>query len=116
MHFQTPPHEENKLVSCSRGAIYDVIVDLRQGSATYRQWLAVTLSAENLDTLFVPAGCAHGFITLEDDTVVRYDISEFHAPAAASGFRFDDPAFAIDWPLAPVVISPRDLGFPLFVD
>jgi dTDP-4-dehydrorhamnose 3,5-epimerase len=116
LHFQTPPHEENKLVSCSQGAIYDVIVDLRPSSSSYRQWLAVTLTAQNLDSLFIPAGCAHGFMTLEDETVVRYDISELYAPDAARGIRFDDPAFGIEWPGAPAVVSPRDLAFPRFVD
>ena len=116
LHFQTPPHAENKLVSCSQGAIYDVIVDLRPTSSSYRQWLAVTLTASNLDALFIPAGCAHGFMTLEDDTVVRYDISEHYAPDAARGIRFDDPAFGIEWPGAPTVVSPRDLAFPPFSD
>lgn len=111
MHFQVAPHQENKLVSCSQGSIYDVIIDLRRDSPAYRQWLAVTLTADNLDSLFVPAGCAHGFITLVDDTVVRYDISDFYAPEHARGVRFDDPAFAIEWPIAPAVISPRDLAF-----
>lgn len=112
MHFQAPPHAENKLVSCSAGSIFDVIVDLRADSPSYRRWLGFNLTAENLDALFVPGGCAHGFITLADDTVVRYDISEFHSPGAERGIRYDDPAFGVVWPLAPVVISPRDLGFP----
>jgi dTDP-4-dehydrorhamnose 3,5-epimerase len=116
MHFQAAPHRENKLVSCSRGAIYDVIVDLRPESAGYRTWLAFTLTSESLETLFIPAGCAHGFMTLEDDTVVHYDISEFYFPESARGFRFDDPAFGIEWPQAPLVISPRDLAFPPYAE
>lgn len=116
MHYQAAPHAENKIVSCSQGAIYDVIVDLRPGSPSSRRWRAFTLTAENLDGLFVPTGCAHGFITLADATVVRYDISEFHTPGAERGVRYDDPAFGIDWPIAPVVISPRDLGFPPYGD
>lgn len=116
MHFQAAPHAENKLVWCSRGAIYDVVVDLRPGSSTYRQWVAATLSADGFEALFVPQGCAHGFITLEDETAVRYDISVPHAPASARGVRFDDPAFGVEWPFAPVVISPRDLAFPPFAD
>lgn len=111
MHFQVPPHAENKLVSCGRGSIYDVVLDLRRESPTYRRWISATLSANGLETLFVPKGCAHGFITLEDDTLVQYKVSELYAPEAARGLRFDDPAFAIEWPLAPVVISPRDLGY-----
>jgi dTDP-4-dehydrorhamnose 3,5-epimerase len=111
MHFQTAPHAENKLVSCNRGAIYDVIVDLRAGSPSYRRWIAATLTADGQEALFVPKGCAHGFITLADETTVEYKISEFYAPGFAQGVRFDDPAFAIEWPLAPVVISPRDLAY-----
>jgi len=116
LHFQVAPHAENKLVSCSRGSIWDVVVDLRRDSPSYRRWQAFTLTDENLDAVFIPAGCAHGFITLADDSVVRYDISAFYAPAAARGARYDDPAFRITWPLAPIVISPRDLGFPPYAD
>ncbi len=116
MHYQVAPHTENKLVSCSHGSIYDVIIDLRRDSPAYRQWLAVPLTADGLDSLFIPAGCAHGFITLEDDCVVRYDISAFYAPQHARGVRFDDPAFGIDWPMAPTVISPRDLAFAPFAE
>lgn len=116
LHYQAAPHEENKLVWCSRGAIYDVIVDLRRDSPTYRRWVATTLSADGFESLFVPKGCAHGFITLEDDTAVRYDISVPYVPALARGVRFDDPAFGVEWPFAPVVISPRDLGFAPYAD
>jgi dTDP-4-dehydrorhamnose 3,5-epimerase len=112
MHFQVDPHAETKVVSCSRGAIYDVIIDLRPGLASYRQWFGVKLSADGLEALFIPKGCAHGFLTLEHETVVRYDISASYAPASARGMRFDDPAFGIEWPFAPVVVSPRDLAFP----
>jgi dTDP-4-dehydrorhamnose 3,5-epimerase len=116
MHFQVAPHQENKLVWCSRGAIYDVIIDLRRDSASYRQWAGTMLSAEGFEVLFVPQGCAHGFITLEDDTTVRYDISVPYAPESARGLRFDDPAFRIEWPFAPVVVSPRDLAFPPYTE
>jgi dTDP-4-dehydrorhamnose 3,5-epimerase len=112
MHLQLAPHAENKLVSCSQGEIYDVIVDLRRDSPTHRRWIAARLSAVGLEALFIPQGCAHGFITLADDTVVRYDISAPYAPTSARGLRFDDPAFGIEWPFAPVVVNPRDLGFP----
>jgi len=111
MHFQTEPHAENKLVSCNRGSIYDVIVDLRAESPSYRRWIAITLTADGSEALFVPKGCAHGFITLADETTVEYKISEFFAPGFAQGLRFDDPAFGIEWPLAPVVISSRDLAY-----
>lgn len=115
MHYQAAPHEENKLVSCSRGAIYDVVLDLRPQSPTFRRWHAATLSDQNFEALFIPKGCAHGFLTLADEAVVQYDISEFHQPEAARGYRYDDPAFRIDWPFAPAVINARDLGYPPYV-
>lgn len=111
MHFQVAPHEENKIVSCSQGAVYDVVVDMRAGSGTYRQWVAATLTAENFSALFIPKGIAHGFLTLTDDAVVRYDISEFYHPESARGVRYDDPAFGIEWPFEPVIIAQRDRGF-----
>jgi dTDP-4-dehydrorhamnose 3,5-epimerase len=114
MHYQEAPHGENKLVSCARGALYDVIVDLRPASPTFRGWFGLTLTAEEHTSLFIPQGCAHGFITLADETVVNYDISSFHRPEAARGVRYDDPAFGIEWPLAPVVIADRDRRFPNF--
>jgi dTDP-4-dehydrorhamnose 3,5-epimerase len=116
MHFQAPPHEEDKLVSCSSGSIYDVVIDLRPGSPSYRRWAAATLTAVGLEALYIPKGCAHGFITLEDDTTVRYCISEFYSPGSGRGVRFDDPAFAISWPTRPAVISERDLLYPPFED
>jgi dTDP-4-dehydrorhamnose 3,5-epimerase len=112
LHFQASPHEENKLISCRRGTVYDVIVDLRAGSPSFRCWAGITLTATGFEALFVPKGCAHGFITLDDDTVVQYEISQFHHPESSRGHRFDDPAFGIEWPIAPLVISPRDLGYP----
>jgi dTDP-4-dehydrorhamnose 3,5-epimerase len=116
MHFQAAPHEEQKLVSCIRGSIHDVVVDLRPNSARYKRWTAVELSAENALAVLIPAGCAHGFITLDDDSVVRYEISVPYAPASSRGVRFDDPAFAIRWPIVPAVMSSRDLSFPPFQD
>jgi dTDP-4-dehydrorhamnose 3,5-epimerase len=115
LHFQTPPHDEVKVVRCIRGAIFDVIVDLRPRSATYLRWQGFELTAENHRALYVPNGCAHGFQTLTDGTEVHYQISSFHAPDAAAGYRFDDPAFAIVWPLPVTVISERDLRWPSFV-
>jgi dTDP-4-dehydrorhamnose 3,5-epimerase len=112
MHFQIAPHEETKLVSCLRGSVYDVVLDLRPTSSTYRRWSAVTLTADGLETLFIPKGCAHGFISLADDSTVHYEISEFHHPESARGVRYDDPSFGIDWPLQPAVINTRDLGYP----
>jgi dTDP-4-dehydrorhamnose 3,5-epimerase len=112
MHYQQPPHAEAKLVRCIRGAIWDVALDLRAHSPTRGQWQGFELSAENGDALFVPEGFAHGFQTLEPDTEVLYHISNFHAPEAAAGLRYDDPAFAIAWPLPVAVISPRDASWP----
>jgi dTDP-4-dehydrorhamnose 3,5-epimerase len=114
MHFQSAPHEETKVVSCARGSIYDVIIDLRPGSPSFRLWFGATLSADAYDSLYVPKGCAHGFITLADDTLVVYEMSVFHHAASARGLRFDDPAFGVKWPLAPSVISARDLGYPRY--
>ena len=113
MHYQSAPHEEHKLVRCTAGAIFDVIVDVRPGSLSYRLWFATELTAQNRRSLFVPPGFAHGFITLSDDAEVYYMISVPHAPQHARGFRWNDPAFAIEWPLVPSVISARDAGYPL---
>jgi dTDP-4-dehydrorhamnose 3,5-epimerase len=113
MHYQLAPHAENKLVSCSQGAVYDVIVDLRPESPTFRRWIGVELTAEGLEALFIPKGCAHGFITLVDRSIVRYDISAKYTPDAARGVRYDDPAFGIVWPMPPTVINARDAAWPL---
>ena len=115
MHYQVAPYEETKLVRCFRGAIYDVIVDLRPDSPTYLQWFGVELTAENRRMLYVPEGFAHGFQTLEDDTEVFYQVSQFYTPAAERGARWDDPTFAIEWPAAKRrVISVKDQNWPLF--
>jgi dTDP-4-dehydrorhamnose 3,5-epimerase len=114
MHYQRAPHGEVKVVSCLKGAIWDVIIDLRPGSPSYRRWQGFELTAENRSQLYVPAGFAHGFQTLRDDTEVGYLISAFHAPAAATGVRYDDPAFAIDWPLPVISISEKDRTWPDF--
>jgi dTDP-4-dehydrorhamnose 3,5-epimerase len=112
LHFQAPPAAEAKLVRCTRGAVYDVIVDLRSDSATFAQWTAAELTADNHMMLYVPEGFAHGFQTLVDDVEVFYQMSEFYAPDHQDGIRYDDPAFAIDWPLEVAVISERDRGWP----
>lgn len=112
MHYQVAPYKEAKLVCCVKGAIYDVIIDLRSNSSTYCQWLGVELSAENCEMLYVPEDFAHGFQTLEDNTVVFYQISEFYHPECARGARWDDPAFGIEWPLPIQVISEKDRTYP----
>jgi dTDP-4-dehydrorhamnose 3,5-epimerase len=112
IHYQVFPFEETKLVRCTAGAIYDVILDLRAASATYRQWLGVELSGGNYRSLYVPEGFAHGFLTLEDDTEVLYQVSQFYQPEAERGVRYNDPAFAINWPNDIAVISEKDLRWP----
>src|SRR5213593_4584354 len=112
LHLQVTPYAEAKLVRCTRGRLYDVAVDLRKDSATFRQWVAVELSAENRRMLYVPEGMAHGFETLEDETEVFYQMSEFHHPEAARGVRWNDAALGIAWPLVPPVLSDRDRAYP----
>lgn len=114
MHFQHPPYEEVKLVRCVRGAIYDVVLDLRRSSPTFKKWVAAVLNADKHNMIYVPEGCAHGFLTLEDDTEVFYQMSEFYDEKAASGVRWNDPAFQIVWPSAIEVISERDRNYPDF--
>jgi len=114
LHFQVPPGAETKLVRCTRGAVYDVAVDLREGSPTFRRWTAVELSAENQRQLYIPAGLAHGFLSLEDHSDVYYQISCNYTPETMGGVRWDDPAFGIVWPLPPRVISERDQSYPDF--
>lgn len=114
MHWQAAPHQEDKLVRCVHGAIWDVIVDIRPGSATYCQWLGVELGEDNARMLLVPQGFAHGFITLTDDAVVCYQVSAFHAPGAERGARHDDPAFGIAWPVPVAVIADKDRAWPDF--
>lgn len=116
LHFQAAPHEEVKLVRVTRGAIWDVIVDLRPDSPTFRRHFAAILSAETGNQLYIPKGMGHGFQALEDATEVFYQISEFYASDSARGYRWDDPAFGIPWPQPVSVISERDRNLPLFGD
>jgi dTDP-4-dehydrorhamnose 3,5-epimerase len=112
MHFQAAPHEEGKLVRCSRGAIWDVIIDLRPGSVMRGRWFGVELSEANDVSLYVPPGFAHGFLTLTDDSVVEYMMSEYYEPSAASGVRWNDRAFGIAWPEAEPIMSDKDRNYP----
>lgn len=114
MHFQAPPHPEAKLIHCVKGSIYDVILDLRQRSRTYGNHVSVVLTATEHNMIYVPEEFAHGFITLEDETEVYYLMSDFHAPHAARGVRWNDSAFALKWPRPPRVISERDATYPDF--
>lgn len=113
LHYQVKPHEEAKLVRCTQGAIWDVIVDLREGSPTLYRWFATALTAENRMALYVPRGLAHGFQTLADNSEVFYQMSEFYHPESAHGVRWNDPVIGITWPVEDPVISPRDRSYPL---
>lgn len=113
MHYQATPHEEIKLVRCTKGAIYDAIVDLRQGSPTYLRWIGVELTEQNHKMLYAPEGFAHGYQTLSDNTEVFYHVSQFYSPESERGVRWDDPAFGIKWPETNnVVISEKDKNWP----
>ncbi|MFH1618763.1 MAG: dTDP-4-dehydrorhamnose 3,5-epimerase [bacterium] len=114
MHYQAAPYAEAKLVRCTMGAIYDVILDLRPESPTLRQWAAVELNAENRKMLYIPEGLAHGFQTLTADAEVFYQMAEFYHPECARGVRWDDPAFGIKWPLSDRIMSEKDLNYPDF--
>ena len=116
LHLQRSPHSEAKLVRCMRGSVFDVAVDLRPDSPTFRSWTAASLSRGAMNALFIPEGCAHGFITLEPDTDVMYQMSVPHAPGSAAGVRWNDPVIGVEWPVEPAVISPRDRELPLLAD
>lgn len=116
LHRQIRPFEETKLVRCIRGAIYDVVLDLRPESPSYKKWLAVELTADNHKAIYIPPGLAHGYQTLTDDVEVFYQVSQFYAPTHERGVRWNDPAFGIEWPLTPTVISQKDQQYPLFIE
>jgi len=113
MHFQSEPALEAKLIRCTRGAIFDVALDLRAGSPTFGEWFGATLSEENGEMLYVPERCAHGYQTLEDDSEMHYMASQVYTPAACRGVRYDDPRFSIEWPMPPSSISEQDRNWPL---
>lgn len=115
MHFQAAPHAETKLVRCTRGAVFDVIVDLRLGSATFCGWYGIELTPDTGRALYVPKEMAHGFLTLADGSEVAYQMTVPYVPEHARGVRYDDPAFAITWPHEPLVVSARDCSYPDFV-
>ena len=115
MHYQASPDEETKLIRCIHGSILDVIVDMRTHSPTYRQWFGVELTAENRKLLYCPEGCAHGYLTLEDNTELLYQVSRYYAPKSERILRFDDPAIGIEWPMQPLVLSAKDAAAPHMV-
>lgn len=114
MHYQAAPGAEAKLVRCTSGSIYDVVIDLRPQSPTFKNWIAAVLTSERRNMIYVPEGCAHGFLTLEDKTEVFYQMSEFYSPELSRGVRWDDPAFRIAWPATVEMISERDRTYPDF--
>jgi dTDP-4-dehydrorhamnose 3,5-epimerase len=114
MHWQATPHEEIKLVRCTRGLFYDVVADVRPTSPTHGRWAAVELGPQRAQWLYVPAGCAHGFLTLEDDTEALYLVSNFYCPEAEQGLRYDDSFFSVLWPAEPAAISGKDAGWPAY--
>jgi dTDP-4-dehydrorhamnose 3,5-epimerase len=118
LHFQVPPKAQAKLVRVLRGSIFDVAVDLRAGSPSYGRWMAATLTAQSGEQIFVPHGFAHGYCTLEDDTEVAYKVDDYHAPECEQGLIWDDPALAIEWPVAATeaVLSDKDRKLPCFAD
>ena len=116
LHYQAAPYAETKVIRCTRGAIWDAIVDVRPASLTYKQWLGLTLTADNYTMLYVPEGFAHGFITLTDDAEVTYQVSQFYTPGAERGIRWNDPALGVEWPVPVNVISDKDDHWPDFVD
>jgi len=112
LHYQKAPHEEVKIVRCTRGSVFDVVVDVRPESPTFRGWFGVELNPENASMLYVPEGCATGYLTLENDSEIYYNTSAIYAPDAATGVRYDDPAFEIDWPREITVLSDNDRNWP----
>jgi dTDP-4-dehydrorhamnose 3,5-epimerase len=114
MHFQQEPNAETKLVRCTKGTIYDVVLDLRPQSPTFKNWISLVLSSTTQNMVYIPEGCAHGFLTLEDNCEVLYQMSEFYSQQSARGFRWDDPEFKIVWPEKVQIISERDRTYPNF--
>jgi len=116
MHYQKTPHEETKLVRCTKGAVYDVIIDLRKNSPTYKKWFGAELSDTNYKMMFVPRGFAHGFVTLTDNVEVTYEVSAFYTPGVEAGIRFNDPAFNIKWPIEVTEYSEKDVSHPDYTE
>jgi dTDP-4-dehydrorhamnose 3,5-epimerase len=114
LHYQREPRPEPKLVRCTAGRVFDVAVDIRRNSPTFRRWIGIELSAERRNAIYIPAGCAHGFLTLEDSSEVFYQMGDGYVPELASGARWNDPAFAIEWPFSPMIMSDRDAAWPDF--
>ena len=115
-HYQLPPSNESKIISCVTGSIYNVVLDLRKESITYKQWVALEISSANKESIYVPVGCANAFLTKEDNTIVHYYMGDLFSPNTYSGIRYNDPKFNVKWPCEPVIISEKDLNLPNFID
>ncbi|OUU51931.1 MAG: hypothetical protein CBC25_04405 [Pelagibacteraceae bacterium TMED65] len=115
-HYQETPSAESKILTCVTGAIYNIVLDLRRKSKTYKKWVAIEISAKSKQSIFVPAGCANAYLTMIDDTIVHYYMGDFFRPDSYRGIRFNDPFFAFEWPVEPKVISEKDMNFPDFED
>ena len=116
MHLQVKPALEAKLVHCTKGSLYDVVLDVRPDSPSYGKWCGIELRGDKYQMLYIPEGCAHGYVTLEDDTEIFYMMSQYYTPGAYRGVRYDDPVFGIDWPMVPTTISEQDRNWPLVTD
>ncbi len=114
LHYQKPPHAEDKIVRCLQGHAFDVVVDLRPDSPTRGKWISFNLDAGEMNAVFIPKGCAHGFMTLKDNTLIQYQMGQPHVPGKAAGIIWNDPQLAIDWPHAPLALSPADQTWPDF--
>ena len=114
-HYQHSPSNESKIITCVTGALYNVVLDLREKSITYKQWVALEISSDNKESLYVPAGCANAFLTMEDNTIVHYYMGDSFSPDTYSGIRYNDPMFSVSWPCEPKIISEKDLNLPDFI-
>ena len=114
LHYQCAPHEEAKIVGCNRGSIYDVVVDIRPGSPTFKKWISIEISEDNNKSVYIPKGCAHGFQSLTENTVVFYQMNEFYHPECARGINYNDPSIKIKWPIKKMTISKKDAGLEIF--
>jgi len=115
-HYQVAPSRESKVLSCVSGSLYNVVIDLREGSKTYKSWVSIEMSALKKESIYVPAGCANAFLTMDDNTIVHYYMGDSFNPNSYRGFRYNDPMFSVKWPCEPVVISEKDLNFPDYAD
>lgn len=115
-HYQSSPSNESKLITCVTGSLYNIVLDLRKESSTYKKWAALEINSKESQTIYVPAGCANAFLTLENNTIIHYYMNDYFNPNTYKGVRYDDPNFSFEWPFKPKIISEKDLNFPDFID